>query len=108
MVFYPPEWVPKLPYDPPDTVPICAFILDEKYGRLSLDKSLDPYSCGISGRSFTAKEMKQRTEQLARALAEELEWGVNAGTEYDKVVGVFSLNTVRLFVRSEYQDAYPC
>lgn len=95
MVFYPPEWAPKLAFDPPDTVPICDFILDEKHGRLPLERSLDPYTCGISGGSYTAREQKQRTEHLARALAKELGWGVNQGTEYDKVAGVFALNTVR-------------
>jgi hypothetical protein len=94
MVFHPPDWAPKLPFDPPDTVPICDFVLDEKYGRLAFNKSLDPYTCGISGASYSAKEQKQRTEYLARTLAKELGWRVNAGTEYDKVAGVFALNTV--------------
>jgi hypothetical protein len=99
MVFYPPEWVPKLPFEPPDTVPICDFFLDEQHGRRDLGGSLDPYTCGISGLSFTAIDQKQRTEHLARALAEELGWAVNQGTEFDKVAGVFTLNTVRnLFV----------
>lgn len=95
MVFYPPEWVPKLPYDPPDTIPICDFFLDEKYGRLPFEKSFDPYTCAISGKTYSPREQKQRTEQLARALAKEFGWRVNQGTEYDKVVGVFTLNTVR-------------
>jgi hypothetical protein len=95
MVFYPPDWAPELPFDPPDTLPICDFVLDERHGRLPLERSLDPYTCGISGRSYTAREQKQRTDQLARALAKELGWKVNQGTEYDKVAGVFALNTVR-------------
>ncbi len=94
MVFYPPSWAPKLPFDPPDTVPICDFVLDEKHGRLPFDRSLDPYTCGVSGKSYTAMEQKQRTDHLARTLAKEFGWGVNEGTEYDKVVGVFALNTV--------------
>lgn len=94
MVFYPPEWVPKLPYDPPDTIPICDFFLDEKYGRLPFEKSFDPYTCAISGKTYSPREQKQRTEQLARALAKEFGWRVNQGTEYDKVVGVFTLNTI--------------
>ena len=94
MVFYPPAWAPKLLFDPPDTVSICDFVLDEKHGRLPLESSLDPYTCGISGKSYTAKEQKQRTEHLARALAKEFGWRVNEGTEYEKVAGVFALNTV--------------
>jgi hypothetical protein len=97
MVFYPPDWVPKLPFDPPDTVPICDFVLDEQHGRPALETSLDPYTCGVSGKSYNAREQKQRTESLARALAKELGWKVNQGTEYDKVAGVFSFNAVRQF-----------
>lgn len=96
MVFYPPKWAPKLPFDPPDTVPICDFFLDERYGRLPLNKSLDPYTCGISGKSYTAGEQRQRTESLARGLANELGWKVNQGTEFDKVVGLFAFNTVNI------------
>jgi acyl-CoA synthetase (AMP-forming)/AMP-acid ligase II len=96
MVFHPPRWAPKLPFDPPDTLPIQDFVLEEKYGRLPFDKSLDPYTCGISGKSYAARDQKRRTEQLARALAKGFGWGVNKGTEYDKVVGVFALNSVRI------------
>ena len=94
MVFYPPDWVPKLPFEPPDTVSICDFVLDEKHGRHSLETSLDPYTCGISGKSYTAREQKQRTESLARSLAKEFGWGVNEGTEFTKVAGIFAYNTV--------------
>jgi len=34
-------------------------------------------------------------ELLAQVLAVELGWSVNEGSEYDKVVSVFALNTVR-------------
>src|SRR4051812_1137004 len=98
MVFYPPEWVPKLPFDPPDSVPICDFMLDEKHGRVPLNKAKDPYTCGLSGTTYSAQEVKQRTDHLARALAKEFGWRVNEGTEYDKVVGIFALNTVRAMV----------
>lgn len=94
MVFTPVPWAPKLP-EVPDTVPICDFMLDEQYGRQPFAKSWDPYTCGLSGKSITAIEQKESVKNLARALAKEFGWGVNAGTEYEKVVGVFALNTVR-------------
>lgn len=53
-----------------------------------------PFICGLSGHSYSAKEMRERTDYLARGLANELGWAVNAGTEFDKVAGVFSLNAV--------------
>merc|ERR1712000_414869 len=93
MVFYPPPWVPKLP-EIPDTVPICEFMLDEKYGRRPYSDSWDAYTCGLSGKSITARQQKENVDKLARALAKEFGWKVNEGTEYDKVVGVFALNTI--------------
>ncbi|KAK5468099.1 hypothetical protein LTS15_001073 [Exophiala xenobiotica] len=93
MVFYPPPWVPKLP-EIPDTVPICEFMLDEKHGRRPYSDSWDAYTCGLSGKSITAVQQKESVDKLARALAKEFGWKVNEGTEYDKVVGVFALNTI--------------
>ncbi len=94
MVFYPPPFVPKLP-EVPDTVPIYDFMLDEQYGRKPISQSKDAYVCGISGRAVTAQQQKDSVGPLARALAKEFGWKVNEGTEYDKVAGVFALNTVR-------------
>lgn len=93
MVFYPEKWVPKLP-EVPDTVPICDFMLDEQYGRTPIAQSSDAYTCGLTGKSITARQQKESVEKLSRALANEFGWKVNEGTEYDKVVGVFALNTV--------------
>jgi hypothetical protein len=94
MVFYPPSWVPKLPFDPPDSIPISEFIFNEKYGRCPLKDSRPFFICGITGQSYTALECKQRVDHLARGLAEELKWNPNIGGEWDKVIGVFSVNAV--------------
>jgi hypothetical protein len=94
MVFYPPSWVPKLPFDLPDSIPISDFIFNEKYGRYPLARSRPFFTCGITGQSYSAQQVKERVEYLARGLAEELGWRPNHKTEWDKVVGVFSANTV--------------
>lgn len=94
MVFTSPSWVPELP-EIPDTVPTYEFMFDEKHGRTSIATSKDPYTCGLTGRSISAQDQKERYDYLARGLAKELGWKVNEGSEYDKVVGVFALNTVR-------------
>lgn len=39
--------------------------------------------------------MADRTDRLARALSTEFGWQPNQGTEWDKVAGIFALNTVR-------------
>lgn len=93
MVFTPPKWVPQLP-EIPDTVPIPNFMFDEAHGRAPYNTSRDAYICGITGKKVTAKEQRQSYQYLARALAKELSWSVNSGSEYDKVCGVFALNTI--------------
>lgn len=94
MIFTAPDFVP--PLGPvPDTVPICDFMFDERYGRRPISESLDAYTCGLSGRSISASEQKERVDALAWSLCHEFGWEVNEGSEYDKVVGIFALNTVR-------------
>lgn len=94
MIFKTPDWVPKLPFDPPDSIPICEFMLNETYGRHPLGYSRAPFTCGLSGAEYSALEVKDRVDSLAKALSKELGWLPNKGTEWDKVIGVFSLNTV--------------
>ncbi|KAL2001562.1 hypothetical protein VTN02DRAFT_1586 [Thermoascus thermophilus] len=95
MVFKPPQWLPDFRLESiPDSIPISEFILDEKYGRSPLDKSKKPFVCGITARGYTAAEVKLRVDYLARALARELGWEPNKGSEWDKVVAIFSLNTI--------------
>lgn len=69
-------------------------MFDEKHGRASLAKSKDAYVCGITGTKISATQQKQHYTYLARALAKEFGWEVNKGTEYEKVCGVFALNTI--------------
>ena len=94
MVFTPPSWVPQLSQDPPDSISLSDFILNEKYGRHPLHHSRPPFTCGLTGTEYTAVEVRERVELLARALSKELGWLPNQGTEWDKVIGVFSVNTV--------------
>jgi hypothetical protein len=80
--------------DPPDTVPVSEFMLNDKYGRVPLKRSRDPFTCGLTGKTYTAQEMADRVEHLAKALSKEFGWSPNQGTEWDKVIGIFALNTV--------------
>ncbi|KAL8647507.1 MAG: hypothetical protein Q9210_005520 [Variospora velana] len=94
MVFTSPPEVPKLPFDPPDSIPICDFMLDERYGRRALNSSRPPFTCGLTGIEYSAVEVKYRVDRLARALSKQLGWQPNEGTEWDKVAGVFSVNSI--------------
>src|ERR1700709_51042 len=73
-------------------------MLDNAYGRCPLKKSRNPFTCGISGRTYTAVEMVDRVEHLSQALSKEFGWHPNKGTEWDKVIGIFALNTVCRFL----------
>jgi hypothetical protein len=97
MVYYPPRSNPPLP-PIPDSIPISEFMLDESYGRSSLSSSLHPFTCGLSGKTYSWFEVRDRVEFLARALAKEFGWNPNQGTEWDKVVGCFLLNTVSVWL----------
>ncbi|KAH8660818.1 amp dependent CoA ligase-like protein [Tricladium varicosporioides] len=94
MVFTTESWVPKLRFDPPDSVPVSEFILSEKHGRTAYKKSRNPFTCGLSGKTYTAQEHADRVELLARSLSKEFGWQPNQGTEWDKVIGIFALNTI--------------
>ncbi|KAF2430804.1 phenylacetyl-CoA ligase-like protein [Tothia fuscella] len=96
MVFGPPEWAPKLPFEIPDSIPISQFMLEEKYGRFPMGRARPPFICGLSGKAPSCLDVKERVEYLARGLAKELGWNPNKGGEWDKVVGVFSINTLDL------------
>lgn len=80
--------------DPPDSVPVSEFILSEKHGRAPYKKSRNPFTCGLSGKTYTVQEHADRVELLARSLSQEFKWDPNEGTEWDKVIGIFALNTV--------------
>ncbi|KAI1654715.1 acetyl-CoA synthetase-like protein [Daldinia decipiens] len=94
MVFTPPAWVPQLPFDPPDSIPLHEFWSSEKYGRQPLARSRNPYTCGITGKTYTTAEMTERYELLARSLAKRMGWRPNEETPWDKVVSVFSFNSI--------------
>jgi hypothetical protein len=106
MVFKTAPRNPPLPYIP-DDIPICDFIF-ESDTRFPLQQSLDPFTCGISGRSYSAVEVVDRVDALARALANEFNWQPNQGSEWDKVVGVFSINTVGSPGDDDGRDPTPC
>lgn len=59
-----------------------------------LERARNPFTCGISGRTFTALQQKERVDLLKRSLSKELGFEVNKGTEWDKVVGIYAFNTV--------------
>jgi acyl-CoA synthetase (AMP-forming)/AMP-acid ligase II len=93
MPFYPPSWSPPLPAIP-DSISIERFMTDEHYDRHPIGYSNPPFTCGLTGNTHSWFDVKQRVEHLSRALTKELGMKPNEGTEWDKVVGIFSMNTI--------------
>lgn len=97
MVFTSPSYLSKLFFDPPSDVPVHEFVFPDgdKYQRYPIKESRNPFTCGITGKTHSAVDVRDRVEYLARALASEIGAKVEEGTEMDKVVGVFTVNAVR-------------
>jgi hypothetical protein len=91
-----PSHIPQLPFQPPETLPIHEFLFKDgdDYGRNSRSASKPPFTCGTTGMAYSVSEVAERIEHLARALSRELGWSVNEGEEMDKVIGIFSHNSV--------------
>ncbi|KAI6361556.1 hypothetical protein MCOR25_006461 [Pyricularia grisea] len=95
MVFYPPSWVPEITQDAPDSIPLHEFMIDETYGRQPLNKSRNPFTCGLTGRTHTTADLHLRSDYLARALAKRTGWAPSDDlTPWDKVAAIFSINTI--------------
>ena len=109
MVFYPPSDDPKLPFDPPDNIPIHDFLFDEQYDRHPINKSSPAFVDGLTEESYTPQETRDRVECLARSLQKRWNWSIDAlpnklageagwddkrNVDTSKVVCVFTLNTV--------------
>ncbi|KAF4124534.1 Acyl-CoA synthetase (AMP-forming)/AMP-acid ligase II [Geosmithia morbida] len=93
MVFHPPSWVPPLPHIP-DDITLDQFLNTENYGRHALSSSRNPFTCGLTGKTYTAQQVVQRVDYLSRALGKRLSIDSEDGTEWDRVVCLFSLNTI--------------
>lgn len=96
MHFATPSHIPQFPFEPPDTVPIHEFVFDNtgKWGRSPNPVRKAPFTCGVTAKSYSAAEVIQRIEDLARGLAKELRWQVNEGHEMEKMVAIFAINSV--------------
>lgn len=89
------QWLTQDMADIPDTVSLPDFVLDNKYRSVPHELARNPFTCGLSGKTYTSLEWKDRVGWLARAFQQELGFQVNQGTEWEKVIGIYTLNTVR-------------
>jgi ribosome assembly protein SQT1 len=69
-------------------------MFNDKYRNVPAAKSKDPWICGLTGKRVTMEQARVSYDYLARAFKKELGYEVNSGTEWDKVIALFSLNTI--------------
>ncbi|KIY00263.1 uncharacterized protein Z520_03948 [Fonsecaea multimorphosa CBS 102226] len=80
--------------DAPDSISVTQFILGEEYGRFPVKKSRPPQICGVTGFSYSASQVRDRVEHLARAMARDLGCSSREGKDEERVVAIFSLNSI--------------
>ena len=100
MIFTSPPWVPNVSGLIPETLSVGEFVLNGDPCRPPTGRGREPFVEAISGRSVSIEVLTDRVDRLARALAKELGWSPNEGSPWDKVVAIFSLNTVSSLIRT--------
>ena len=86
--------LPAQALDIADTCPIEEFLFNEAYGRHKIIQSRNPLTCGVTGKTYSFSDLRQRVDFLARGLAQNLGWQPNKGTQWQKVICVYSANSV--------------
>jgi len=79
----------------------------EIHGRREIAKSRNPFTCGITGRTFTTDEAHRRSDNVAKALSKIMGWEPNVDSPWDKVVGFFSFNTVSFWWKRKDVEHLP-
>ena len=79
----------------PDSITIEEFIRNEQYGRYPLAKARNPYTCGITGTTYSAAQVAERTDYMARAISKRLGFNPQEESEWERVGAIYSVNTVR-------------
>jgi hypothetical protein len=91
MVFQPPSWVPDITTQISPTANVAEWALESRRATGSVRS---PFICGLTGKKYTLKEVREKVNALAKALCNELKWSPNQGTAEDKVIGVLAVNSV--------------
>ncbi|RYP15657.1 hypothetical protein DL767_010302 [Monosporascus sp. MG133] len=91
MVFLPPSWLPDITAQIPPATNVGEFVLA---GRRAEGSARPPLICAVTGKRYTADEVSEKVEILARALCRDLGWSPNCGSAEEKVVGILSGNSI--------------
>lgn len=90
------------PIQPPQNCSIEEFLLEEKYGRHAIQASLNPFTCGLTSKTRTTVEVKQLVTELAQGLGDKLGWHAIPSDQLERVVCIFSANSVYFPPSSRY------
>lgn len=100
--------------DIPDSISVADFINTEKAGRKSFHGSKRPYTCGVTGTSWTAEEVARRVDFLAQSttMSERPLIVVDANSQHDDARGDTDWN-VPLFIQDSLEKPrqnvhWPC
>ncbi|KAK0701266.1 hypothetical protein B0H67DRAFT_595721 [Lasiosphaeris hirsuta] len=100
MVFSSPDWVPDIPWEIPDSIPLSQFVLEGVKSASHQEATEALIVDGLSGKSYSRSDLHERVEWLAGGLSKELGWSTNKGSPWDKVAAIYSLNTIDFFTLS--------
>ncbi|KAL4812985.1 hypothetical protein BDW67DRAFT_193115 [Aspergillus spinulosporus] len=100
MIFTSPVWGPEI-MAIPASCPIHEFLVKRENRHLyDWSEEKPALVCAVSGQSYTIKTIADRVDALARSLGRELGWFPNTGSPWNKVVGIFSFNTLDFLIAS--------
>lgn len=97
MVFKTAEWVGDLPFDPPAKTLVGDFLFNQSWpGQVPGADANGTLVCASTGASLSMQVVRERVDFLARSLCQQLKWQPNEGSPAQKVIGIFSVNAVRI------------
>lgn len=78
----------------PEFCSIEEFLFDPEHGRFPIEKSLNPFTCGITGKTRTIPDVRQLVSDLARGISKKLDWHLPVVNQWDRVICLLLPNSV--------------
>ncbi|KAM3067693.1 hypothetical protein ACMFMG_011433 [Clarireedia jacksonii] len=100
MVFVTPPWVPEIasPSPLPDSTLVGDFISQRNHDLYNWSDEKPTMIDALSGIQYNMREIRDRVTALSKCLGKELGWEPNKGSPWDKVVGIYSYNTIDFLI----------
>jgi len=95
MIFRSPKWMPSLPVDIQTGTTVGDFVLGGLGNGRSPAAEEEVLTDALTGTTYSIQHLRSRVDQLARGLALHLGWSPTKEDASNKVVGIYSFNSVR-------------